>query len=92
MGDLLCPLLSSRSTGDRRLRPSEIALQQYRERHPSMNSDSVPVDTILSRHITDPKTILSIKITREEAEAYCHFIGMKFFGKKWRNKTILISV
>ena len=23
---------------------------------------------------------------------YCHSIGMKFFGKKWRDKTILISV
>ena len=57
-----------------------------------MNSDSAPVDTILSRHITDPKMILSIKITREEAEAYCHSIGVKFFGKKWRDKTILISV
>ena len=40
----------------------------------------------------DPQTILSIQVTREEAETYCHSIGMKFFGKKWRDKTILISI
>ena len=84
--------LSSHSAGERHPRPSEIALQQYRERHSSLDSDSTPVDTILSRHITDPQTILSIKITQEEAETYCHSIGMKFFGKKWRDKTILISI
>lgn len=84
--------LSSHSAGERRPRPSEIALQQYRERHSSLDSDSAPVDTILSRHIIDPQTILSIQVTREEAETYCHSIGMKFFGKKWRDKTILISI
>lgn len=84
--------LSSRSTGDRRLRPSEIALQQYRERQAVQGARSAPIDTVLSRHITDPQTILSIQVTREEAEAYCHSIGMKFFGKKWRDKAILISV
>ena len=84
--------LSSHSAGERHPRPSEIALQQYRERHSSLDSDSTPVDTILSRHITDPQTILSIQVTREEAETYCHSIGMKFFGKKWRDKTILISI
>lgn len=84
--------LSSRSAGDRRLSPSEIALQQYRERQAAQGARSTPIDTVLSRHITDPQTILSIQVTREEAEAYCHSIGMKFFGKKWRDKTILISV
>ena len=84
--------LSSHSAGERHPRPSEIALQQYRERHSLLDSDSTPVDTILSRHITDPQTILSIQVTREEAETYCHSIGMKFFGKKWRDKTILISI
>ena len=84
--------LSSHSAGERHPRPSEIALQQYRERHSSLDSDSASVDTILSRHITDPQTILSIQVTREEAETYCHSIGMKFFGKKWRDKTVLISV
>ena len=84
--------LSSRSTGDRRFRPSEIALQQYRERQAVQGARSAPIDTVLSRHITDPQTILSIQVTREEAEAYCHSIGMKFFGKKWRDKAILISV
>lgn len=84
--------LSSRSAGDRRLSPSEIALQQYRERQAAQGASSAPIDTVLSRHITDPQTILSIQVTREEAEAYCHSIGMKFFGKKWRDKTILISV
>ena len=84
--------LSSHSAGERHPRPSEIALQRYRERHSSLDSDSAPVDTILSRHIIDPQTILSIQVTREEAETYCHSIGMKFFGKKWRDKTVLISV
>lgn len=84
--------LSSHKAGEHRLRPSEIALQQYRERNSLLDSDSAPVDTILSRHITDPQTIFSIQVTREEAETYCHSIGMKFFGKKWRDKTILISV
>ena len=84
--------LSSRSAGDRRLSPSEIALQQYRERQAAQGASSAPIDTVLSRHITDPQTILSIQVTREEAEAYCHSIGMKFFGKKWRDKTILISI
>ena len=84
--------LSSHSAGEQRPRPSEIALQQYRERHSSLDSDPAFVDTILSRHITDPQTILSIQVTREEAETYCHSIGMKFFGKKWRDKTVLISV
>lgn len=84
--------LSSHSAGERHPRPSEIVLQQYRERHSLLDSDSTPVDTILSRHITDPQTILSIQVTREEAETYCHSIGMKFFGKKWRDKTILISI
>ena len=84
--------LSSRSAGDRRLSPSEIALQQYRERQAVQGARSTHIDTVLSRHITDPQTILSIQVTREEAEAYCRSIGMKFFGKKWRDKTILISV
>lgn len=84
--------LSSHSAGEQRPRPSEIALQQYRERHSSLDSDSASVDTILSRHITDSQTILSIQVTREEAKTYCHSIGMKFFGKKWRDKTVLISV
>ena len=84
--------LSSHSAGERHPRPSEIALQQYRERHSSLDSDSASVDTILSRHITDPQTILSIQVTREEAKTYCYSIGMKFFGKKWRDKTVLISV
>ena len=66
--------------------------QQYRERQAMQGACSVPIDTVLSRHITDPQTILSIQVAREEAEAYCHSIGMKFFGKKWRDKTILISV
>lgn len=84
--------LSSRSAGGCRLSPSEIALQQYRERQAAQGASSAPIDTVLSQHITDPQTILSIQVTREEAEAYCHSIGMKFFGKKWRDKTILISV
>ena len=78
--------LSSHEAGARHLQPSEIALLQYRE-HQSGN-----MDTILDRHITDPQPLFTITITKEEAQAYCRSIGMKFFGKKWQDKTVIISI
>ena len=31
-------------------------------------------------------------ITEAEAEEYCHAIGMKFFRRKWEDKTVIISI
>ena len=30
--------------------------------------------------------------TEAEAEEDCHAIGMKFFRKKWKDKTVIISI
>lgn len=73
-----------------RMNPSAIALQLYRDRQ-SAGKDG-KIDTQLSRHITDPQPLLTFAITREEARDYCQEIGLKFFGKKWRDKTIIISI
>ena len=73
--------------GKNHLRPSEIALQAYRA-----EQQAVPIDTVLSRHVTDPQELFSFTIGKEEAAAYCHSIGMKFFGKKWADKKVIISI
>ena len=73
-----------------RMNPSAIALQLYRDRQ-SAGKDG-KIDTQLSRHITDPQPLLTFAITREEARDYCQEIGLKFFGKKWRDKTIIVSI
>lgn len=78
--------LSSHEAGIRHLHPSEIALLQYRERQSSN------MDTILDRRITDPQPLFTITITKEDARAYCRSIGMKFFEKKWQDKTVIISI
>lgn len=76
----------------RRMTPSEIALQLYREKQHVEAGNGACVDSILGRHITDPQTLLSFTVTKADAEAYCHSIGMKFFGKKWRDKTVIVSI
>lgn len=73
-----------------RMSPSAIALQLYRDRQ-SAGKDG-KIDTQLSRHIMDPQPLLTFTITREEARDYCQEIGLKFFGKKWRDKTIIVSI
>lgn len=73
------------SSQTRRMKPSEIALLQYREKQTGRDS---PLDS----RITNPQTLCSFSITAEEAEAYCHSIGMKFFRKKWEDKTVIISI
>ena len=73
-----------------RMNPSAIALQLYRDRQ-SAGKDG-KIDTQLSRHITDPQPLLTFAITRGEARDYCQEIGLKFFGKKWRDKTIIVSI
>lgn len=69
------------------LRPSEIAWQTYHAQRMS-----TPIDTVLNRHISDPQTLLTLTVTEQEAREYCHSIGMKFFAKKWHDKTIIISI
>lgn len=73
-----------------RMSPSAIALQLYRDQQ-SAGQDG-EIDTQLSRHITNPQPLLTFTITREEARDYCQEIGLKFFGKKWRDKTIIVSI
>ena len=73
------------SSQTRRMKPSEIALLQYREKQTGRDSQ-------LDSRITNPQTLCSFSITAEEAEAYCHTIGMKFFRKKWEDKTGIISI
>ena len=73
------------SSQTKRMKPSEIALLQYREKQTGR-------DSRLDSRITNPQTLCSFSITAEEAEAYCHTIGMKFFRKKWEDKTVIISI
>lgn len=73
------------SSQTRHMKPSEIALLQYREKQTGRDSQ-------LDSRITNPQTLCSFSITAEEAEAYCHTIGMKFFRKKWEDKTVIISI
>ena len=72
--------------------PSKIALQLYREKQRADAGGIDCIDSMLSKHITNPQTLLTFTITKAEAEEYCHSIGMKFFGKKWRNKTVIVSI
>lgn len=68
---------------------SQIALQSYREK----NFPDAPscIDCALTDHILNPKELLRFTITREMAAAYCKEIGLKFFGKKWHDKTVMIT-
>ena len=69
---------------------SQIALQSYREK----NFPDAPscIDCALTDHILNPKELLRFTITREMAAAYCKENGLKFFGKKWHDKTVIISI
>lgn len=69
------------------LRPSEIAWQTYHA-----HKTDTPIDTALNRHISDPQTLLTLTVTEQEAREYCQSIGMKFFAKKWHDKTVIISI
>ena len=69
----------------KRMKPSEIVLLQYREKQTGRDSH-------LDSRITNPQTLLHFCITEEDAEEYCHAIGMKFFRKKWKDKTVMISI
>lgn len=71
----------------KKLQPSEIAWQTYH----AQRTDT-PIDTVLNRHIAAPQTLMTLTVTEQEAREYCHSIGMKFFAKKWRDKTVIISI
>lgn len=71
----------------RNLPPSEIARQSYH----AQRTDT-PIDSVLNRHITNPQTLFTFTITEQEAREYCQSIGMKFFAKKWQDKTIIVSI
>lgn len=76
--------LSSDPTG--LISPAEIARRRYHEQRSGM------IDTMLSKHITNPQTILAMWITEEHAREYCKEIGQKFFEKKWTDKKLIISI
>lgn len=78
-------LTAPNQTRAKRMKPSEIALLQYREKQ-------MGCDSQLDPRITDPQMLLSFSITEAEAEEYCHAIGMKFFRRKWEDKTVIISI
>lgn len=71
----------------RNLPPSEIARQSYHAQR-----TNTPIDTVLDRHIANPQTLLTFTVTEQEAREYCQSIGMKFFSKKWQDKTVIISI
>ena len=69
---------------------SQIALQSYREKN--FPNASSCIDCALTDHILNPRELLRFTVTREMAAAYCKEIGLKFFGKKWHDKTVIISI
>lgn len=38
-----------------------------------------------------PKPLFSFTVTKDDARAYCRLIGMKFIGKKWTDKKIILA-
>ena len=83
-------LSSQTSSRQRRLKPSEIAFALYHRA--KSNEVECLEDTELERYILQPQEILSFSITAQEAKAYCQSIGMRFFAKKWHDKTITVSI
>ena len=71
----------------RDLHPSQIAWQAYH----AQRTDT-PIDSVLNRHITNPQALFTFTVTEQEARGYCQSIGMKFFAKKWQDKTVIISI
>lgn len=67
--------------------PSEIARRQYHERR-----TNGAIDAMLSKHITNPKTVWGMLVTEEHARAYCKEIGQRFFAKKWTDKMLYVSI
>lgn len=80
----------SSDKGEERPTASQIALDLYRQQKSA--ASGVPMDSMLSNHITDPHELFSFTISAEEAAAYCKSIGMKFFRKKWHDKKVIVSI
>ena len=82
--------LDARKDSQHNFTASQVALQSYREK----NFPNAPscIDCALTDHILNPKELLRFTITREMAAAYCKEIGLKFFGKKWHDKIVIISI
>ena len=80
----------SSDKGEERPTASQIALDLYRQQKSA--SSGVPMDSMLSNHITDPHELFSFTISADEAAAYCKSIGMKFFRKKWHDKKVIVSI
>lgn len=80
----------SSDKGEERPTVSQIALDLYRQQKSA--GSGVPMDSMLSNHITDPHELFSFTISAEEAAAYCKSIGMKFFRKKWHDKKVIVSI
>lgn len=73
-----------------RLKPSEIAAALY---HRSKGGEAPGAEgSELERYIAQPQEILSFSITAQQARAYCQSIGMRFFEKKWHDKTVIVSI
>ena len=83
-------LSSQTSSVQRRLKPSEIAFALYHRT--KSNEVECLENTELERYILQPQEILSFSVTAQEAKAYCQSIGMRFFEKKWQDKTVTISI
>lgn len=81
--------LSAKNAFEDRLKPSQIAFKLY---HQNKNASKCPIDVKLSRHISDPQDIYTFTVTADDAENYCKEIGMRFFRKKWRDHTVIISI
>lgn len=69
---------------------SQIALDLYRQQ--KSTGSGVPMNSMLSNHITNPHELFSFTISAEEAAAYCKSTGMKFFRKKWHDKKVIVSI
>lgn len=67
--------------------PSEIARRQYHERR-----SNGAIDSMLSKHITNPQTVWGFLITEEHAREYCRLIGQRFFAKKWTDIVLYVSI
>lgn len=80
----------SSDKGEKRPTVSQIALDLYRQQKSA--GSGVPMDSMLSNHITDPHELFSFTISADEAAAYCKSIGMKFFRKKWHDKKVIVSM
>ena len=75
----------------RRLDPSEIALARYRREHAQAEPELAD-PAVLDRYLAQPQELFTFSITEREAGAYCQSIGMRFFKKKWQDKTVIVSI